>query len=119
MDLTCSLHGNVSSRFKFPGALYFHAAQPKIQPSQNPARPSTFIDPGMNDCDEPDDEVTSLSARLAALRTEHRDLDAVIGQLISAPINDELLLRRLKKRKLLLKDRIAIFERILDPDVPA
>lgn len=74
----------------------------------------------MNDSNEPDADVASLSARLATLVTEHRDLDAVIAQIsLAPPPGDELLLRRLKKRKLLLKDRIAIIERLLDPDIPA
>lgn len=74
----------------------------------------------MNDSNEPDADVSSLTARLAVLTTEHRDLDAVILQISQAPPpGDELLLRRLKKRKLLLKDRIAIIQHLLDPDVPA
>lgn len=74
----------------------------------------------MNDSIEPDSDVSSLSARLATLHTEHRDLDAVIAQLSEAPPPDsELLLRRLKKRKLLLKDRISLIQRMLDPDEPA
>lgn len=74
----------------------------------------------MNDSNEPDSDVASLSARLATLVTEHRDLDAVIAQIsLAPPPGDELLLRRLKKRKLMLKDRIAIIERLLDPDIPA
>ena len=58
-------------------------------------------------------------AHLELLRTEHRDLDEAIGQLIQAPQLDELLIRRLKKRKLALKDRIAVIERIIEPDEPA
>ncbi|WP_374483144.1 YdcH family protein [Zoogloea sp.] len=74
----------------------------------------------MNDSNEPSADVTSLTSRLATLTTEHRDLDAVISQISSAPPpGDELLLRRLKKRKLLVKDRIAIIQRLLDPDIPA
>lgn len=73
----------------------------------------------MTDSFEPGLDDISLNARLAALSTEHRDLDAVIAQLSTAAPSDELLLRRLKKRKLLLKDRIAILERMLDPDIPA
>jgi hypothetical protein len=57
-----------------------------------------------------------LLARLVDLRIEHRDLDDAIGRLTLAPSEDQLLLRRLKKRKLLIKDRIAILERMLDPD---
>ncbi|MBS0509716.1 MAG: YdcH family protein [Proteobacteria bacterium] len=62
------------------------------------------------------DDVTSLRARLEDLRVEHRDLDEAIARLNATPVDDELMLRRLKKRKLALKDRIAAIERIVDPD---
>lgn len=62
------------------------------------------------------DDVTSLQIRLTELRTEHRDLDEAISRLQGSPQEDELLLRRLKKRKLALKDRIAVIERMLEPD---
>ncbi|WP_332672481.1 YdcH family protein [Aromatoleum sp.] len=65
------------------------------------------------------DDVTSLQTRLAELRAEHRDLDDAIARLGGAPQDDELLLRRLKKRKLALKDRISVIERMLEPDEPA
>ena len=57
-----------------------------------------------------------LQARLVELRTEHRDLDEAIDRLTLVPPDDQLLLRRLKKRKLLIKDRISALERLLDPD---
>ena len=57
-----------------------------------------------------------LQARLVELRTEHRDLDESISRLTLVPSEDELMLRRLKKRKLLIKDRISTFERMLGPD---
>ena len=66
-----------------------------------------------------DEDPDILRARLHALQVEHRDLDLVIAHLITAPPQDQLLLQRLKKRKLNLKDRIAFLERMLDPDVPA
>ena len=65
------------------------------------------------------DDVTSLTVRLDELRAEHRDLDCVIARLAATPSDDQLLLRRLKKRKLLLKDRISLIERMLCPDEPA
>ena len=68
---------------------------------------------------DPIDSPEELRARLQELTVEHRDLDAAIAQLIAAPPMDELLLRRMKKRKLHLKDRIALLERMLDPDVLA
>lgn len=57
--------------------------------------------------------------RLAELNLEHRDLDAAIHQLVQDPWHDQLLVKRLKRRKLLLKDQIAIISRQLDPDIPA
>ncbi|NMG33302.1 DUF465 domain-containing protein [Azoarcus sp. TTM-91] len=66
--------------------------------------------------DDAFDEVTSLQARLEALRGEHRDLDEAIARLADSPSDDELLLRRLKKRKLAIKDRITVVERMLQPD---
>lgn len=62
------------------------------------------------------DEKTGLLAQLVELRTEHRDLDEAIARLEAIPPEDQLAMRRLKKRKLLLKDRIAALERQLDPD---
>jgi hypothetical protein len=61
-------------------------------------------------------EDPELRATLELLRTEHRDLDQAIADLHTAQAGDELLLRRLKKRKLLLRDRIDQIERMLEPD---
>ena len=62
------------------------------------------------------DEVTSLRLRLEEMRLEHRDLDDAIVSLAASPTGDELMLRRLKKRKLALKDRIIAIEHMLSPD---
>lgn len=62
------------------------------------------------------DEPQNLIAQLQELRLEHRDLDEAIARLEAAPTLDELLMRRLKKRKLHLKDRISIVERMIEPD---
>ncbi|MCC7327499.1 MAG: DUF465 domain-containing protein [Burkholderiales bacterium] len=61
----------------------------------------------------------ALQQRIVALKLEHRDLDTAIERLALDPTHDELQLRRLKRRKLLLKDQIARLERQLDPDVLA
>lgn len=66
--------------------------------------------------DSANDESGNLIAQLQELRQEHRDLDEAIDRLESAPTLDELLLRRMKKRKLQIKDRIAVIERMLEPD---
>lgn len=65
------------------------------------------------------EETEAVRRKLEALRVEHRDLDAVIERLSQDPELDELQLRRLKRRKLLLKDQIALLESQLVPDIPA
>jgi hypothetical protein len=60
-----------------------------------------------------------MRKRLAGLRIEHRDLDAAISALSTADNRDQLQIARLKKRKLRLKDQIAIFEDYLTPDIIA
>lgn len=57
-----------------------------------------------------------LLARLLELRDEHRELDETITRLMANPPDDELQMRRLKKRKLLVKDEIFAIERLLAPD---
>lgn len=66
-----------------------------------------------------EEQITHTRATLLELQVEHRDLDLVIDHLMLNPPPDELLVRRLKKRKLLLKDRINQLEHLLLPDVPA
>lgn len=66
-----------------------------------------------------DIEISDLRLQLRELQSEHRDLDQVITHLIENPPNDDLLVRRLKKRKLGLKDRILQLEALLVPDIPA
>lgn len=65
------------------------------------------------------DDASNLRSRLQELKVEHRDLDAAIHHLIEATPSDELMLRRLKKRKLQLKDQITLIEGMLEPDIPA
>ena len=60
-----------------------------------------------------------MRKRLAVLKVEHRDLDAAISALSAADSQDQLQIARLKKRKLRLKDQIAIFEDHLTPDIIA
>jgi len=57
--------------------------------------------------------------RLKQLRVEHRDLDQVISRLVTDPNVDQLLLKRLKKRKLMLKDMITQLESARIPDLNA
>jgi hypothetical protein len=65
------------------------------------------------------DEQEELRQRLEQLRSEHRDLDDVIGRLSERAPFDQLQMQRLKKRKLLLKDQIARLESQLLPDIIA
>lgn len=60
-----------------------------------------------------------LLKQLELLRSEHRDLDAAIAALTDAGSSDQLQIARLKKRKLRLKDQIAIIEDALLPDIIA
>ena len=60
-----------------------------------------------------------LRKRLEGLKIEHRDLDAAIDALLAAGASDQLQIARLKKRKLKLKDQIAIVEDYLIPDIIA
>jgi hypothetical protein len=60
-----------------------------------------------------------IQRRIIELDVEHRDLDAVIEMLIQDGHPDQLQLRRLKKRKLQLKDHITLLKMQLVPDVPA
>ena len=57
--------------------------------------------------------------RLRELRVSHRDLDYLIDRLQHDPMVDQLRIRRLKKRKLLLKDMISALESELIPDLDA
>lgn len=64
-------------------------------------------------------ETDAIEARIAELKLEHRDLDDVINRLLQSPVQDQLQLQRLKKRKLLVKDQISLLERQLTPDIRA
>ena len=64
-------------------------------------------------------EIDAIEARIAELKLELRDLDDVIFRLTQTPVIDQLQLQRLKKRKLMVKDQIALLERQLTPDIPA
>jgi hypothetical protein len=64
-------------------------------------------------------DVEATKAKLEALKSEHRDLDEVIARLSERMPFDQLQLKRLKKRKLVLKDLIAKLESQLLPDIIA
>lgn len=64
-------------------------------------------------------ERTELEAQLARLRQEHRDLDSAIEALQVSPGNDVIQVQRLKKRKLVLRDKIGAIEDELTPDISA
>jgi len=65
------------------------------------------------------DEERELREQLARLQQEHRDLDVAISALQHSPGSDLLQVQRLKKRKLVLRDRIAHIEDELTPDIIA
>lgn len=70
----------------------------------------------MNNFNKDPGEIVRL---IAELREEHRDLDAAIIRLSEDPSVDQLQLRRMKKRKLKLKDWVAFLESQLIPDIDA
>lgn len=71
----------------------------------------------MDELDENDKE--AIRERLEELRVEHRDLDEIIHRLMDDPMVDQLQIRRLKKRKLNLKDMVMKLESKLIPDIEA
>ena len=77
-------------------------------------RPGKGVRPSEMDLD-----LEATKAKLAALRSEHRDLDEVIAQLAEKAAANQLQLQRLKKRKLVLKDLITRLESEMLPDIIA
>ncbi len=65
------------------------------------------------------EQEAALGLELAAKRQEHADLDAAIHMLSGSGTADQMLIQRLKKRKLALKDRIVQLENLLLPDIIA
>lgn len=65
------------------------------------------------------DDERALREQLERLLQEHRDLDAAIAALQSSPTSDLIQIQRLKKRKLVLRDRIRAVEDQLTPDIIA
>ena len=67
--------------------------------------------------DDRDDQ--AILAKLALLRQEHQDLDASIYALEQQPLPDQLLIMRLKRKKLAVRDQIVLLEDQLTPDIIA
>ena len=65
------------------------------------------------------DDPSEIARKLVELKVEHRDLDHVIARLQSDSRSDELQIKRLKKRKLRIKDMISYLENKLIPDLDA
>lgn len=65
------------------------------------------------------DDPAAIARQLAELRIEHRDLDLAIERLAADIATDELAIKRMKKRKLWIRDCIARLESALIPDEPA
>ena len=61
----------------------------------------------------------TLRRRIVELQVEHRDLDQIINTLIAQPGYDQLQIRRMKKRKLQIKDSIILLQMQLEPDILA
>lgn len=65
------------------------------------------------------EQEAALGLELAAKRQDHADLDSAIHTLTASGLADQMLIQRLKKRKLALKDRIVQLENLLIPDIIA
>lgn len=65
------------------------------------------------------EDIAALQTELEHMRQEHRDLDAAIEALLHLGTTDRLQVQRLKKRKLVLRDRIVFLEDRLTPDIIA
>ncbi|MDB5423756.1 MAG: hypothetical protein JWQ29_1172 [Phenylobacterium sp.] len=61
----------------------------------------------------------ALEQKLVELRQDHADLDAAVQAIALSPLPDMLLIARLKRKKLALKDEIARIEDLLNPDIIA
>ncbi|MGZ6041497.1 MAG: YdcH family protein [Asticcacaulis sp.] len=66
-----------------------------------------------------DGAVFALRGEVALLRQEHKDLDESISALEAMPLRDQILIARLKRKKLALRDRIATIEDRINPDIIA
>ncbi len=64
-------------------------------------------------------ELAEAMAEMEVLRQEHRDLDAAIDALQEVGAPDQLQIQRLKKRKLVLRDRLSRLEDLVTPDIIA
>jgi hypothetical protein len=85
---------------------------------KNPVHPAIGA-AGAMDIPPDDAEKVQIRIRLQELEIEHYDLDDVIRRLSADPTQDQLQLRRLKKRKLILKDQIQKLRARLIPDIIA
>ena len=66
-----------------------------------------------------EEDPAKIAAQLVELKVEHRDLDEAIARLAASIESDELAIKRLKKRKLKIKDMISTLESRLIPDLDA
>lgn len=118
-DIGQYLGGRPAGQIRKVGAVYQSRPKP-----ENRAGPATLRGlcslprDAMLDTMQPEEQ-QQLKQRIAALRQEHRDLDDAIVSLEAGRYVDQLQLRRLKKRKLYLKDLIERLESELIPDLNA
>lgn len=69
--------------------------------------------------EQDDDPLAAMESELSRLKQEHRDLDSAIEALETMVTGDQLQVQRLKKRKLILRDRMTYLEDQLTPDIIA
>ena len=96
-------------------AASYHLVMPadgRMRAGRDSRSQGSHVSPNPNDVD-------SIKLRIAELQLEHRGLNQMIERMAQEPDTDQLLMRRLKKRKLQIKDSIVLLQMQLTPDVPA
>jgi len=88
-------------------------------PDLPPDMPTVMPTPGTQKCGEAANELMTPAMRLLNLQAKHRELDRRIEELHSYPYQNQILLQRLKKEKLRLKDAIARLKDEMIPDLNA
>lgn len=100
-----------------PAMLFMQPTILALHATRTPGAPRVYARP-VTQTQDPG-ELAAMARRVVELKLEHRDLDAAIARLQADIEADEVAVRRLKKRKLQLKDSIARLESALIPDEPA
>lgn len=107
------------AKLRHPVALRDNPSLPTGEPPRHTLRLAGRLVTRHMALDQDNDEAVNLEAELSRLKQEHRDLDTAIDALERVVAGDQLQVQRLKKRKLVLRDRIQYIEDEITPDIIA